>query len=94
MNYSTCASRKSRRHWATGNLEVPLTSQADLDAVKPFMNAAYEGRDQSMIAIYLVAYCANYTGTGGQFHTKHQCLNPTSRWLRTASTNAVSITAT
>ena len=28
----------------TGNLEVPLTSQADLDAVKPFVNAAYEGR--------------------------------------------------
>jgi hypothetical protein len=31
-------------HWGTGNLEVPLTSQADLDAVKPFINAAYEGR--------------------------------------------------
>jgi predicted transport protein len=31
-------------HWGTGNLEVPITSQADLDAVKPFINAAYEGR--------------------------------------------------
>ncbi|TSA12876.1 MAG: DUF91 domain-containing protein [Comamonadaceae bacterium] len=31
-------------HWGTGNLEVPLTSQADLDAVKPFINAAYEGK--------------------------------------------------
>ena len=31
-------------HWGTGNLEVPLTSQADLDAVKPFIIAAYEGR--------------------------------------------------
>ena len=30
--------------WGTGNLEVLLTSQADLDAVKPFINAAYEGR--------------------------------------------------
>ena len=26
-------------HWGTGNLEAPLTSQADLDAVKPFINA-------------------------------------------------------
>ncbi|MEY3123578.1 MAG: hypothetical protein RLZZ573_98 [Pseudomonadota bacterium] len=31
-------------HWGTGNLEVPITSQADLDAVKPFINAAHEGR--------------------------------------------------
>ena len=31
-------------HWGTGNLEVPLIFQADLDAVKPFINAAYEGR--------------------------------------------------
>jgi predicted transport protein len=31
-------------HWGTGNLEVPLTCQADLDAVKPFINAAYEGK--------------------------------------------------
>lgn len=31
-------------HWGTGNLEVTLTTQADLDAVKPFIMAAYEGR--------------------------------------------------
>lgn len=31
-------------HWGTGNLEVPITSQADLDAVKPFINAAYGGK--------------------------------------------------
>lgn len=31
-------------HWGTGNLEVALTSQSDLDSVKPFINAAYEGR--------------------------------------------------
>lgn len=31
-------------HWGTGNLEVPLSSMADLEAVKPFINAAYEGR--------------------------------------------------
>ena len=31
-------------HWGTGNLEVPITSKADLDAVKPFIHVAYEGR--------------------------------------------------
>jgi predicted transport protein len=31
-------------HWGTGNLEVALTTQADLDAAKPFIMAAYEGR--------------------------------------------------
>jgi predicted transport protein len=31
-------------HWGTGNLEVTLTTQADLDAVKPFIMVAYEGR--------------------------------------------------
>lgn len=31
-------------HWGTGNLEVTLTTQADLDAAKPFIMAAYEGR--------------------------------------------------
>jgi len=31
-------------HWGTGNLEVTLSTQADLDAVKPFIVAAYEGR--------------------------------------------------
>lgn len=30
-------------HWGTGNLEVTLTTQADLDAVKPFIMPAYEG---------------------------------------------------
>jgi predicted transport protein len=31
-------------HWGTGDLEVTLTTMADLEAVKPFINAAYEGR--------------------------------------------------
>lgn len=31
-------------HWGTGNLEVALTALADLDAVKPWIAAAYEGR--------------------------------------------------
>ena len=31
-------------HWGTGDLEVTISSMADLDAVKPFINAAYEGR--------------------------------------------------
>jgi len=31
-------------HWGTGNLEVALTTLADLDAVKPWIAAAYEGR--------------------------------------------------
>ena len=31
-------------HWGTGNLEVVLTSLADLDAAKPWIAAAYEGR--------------------------------------------------
>ncbi|MFZ4625932.1 MAG: DUF5655 domain-containing protein, partial [Rhodoferax sp.] len=31
-------------HWGTGNLEVTINTMADLDAVKPFINAAYEGR--------------------------------------------------
>jgi predicted transport protein len=30
-------------HWGTGNLEVTLSTQADLDAAKPFIMAAYEG---------------------------------------------------
>jgi predicted transport protein len=33
-------------HWGTGNLEVPLASLVDLDSVKPFIRAAYEGRAQ------------------------------------------------
>lgn len=31
-------------HWGTGNLEVTLSTQADLDAAKPFIMAAYERR--------------------------------------------------
>jgi predicted transport protein len=31
-------------HWGTGNLEVTISTMADLDAVKPFINTAYEGR--------------------------------------------------
>lgn len=31
-------------HWGTGNLEVTLSTQCDLDAAKPFIMAAYEGR--------------------------------------------------
>lgn len=36
-------------HWGTGNLEVTLTAQADLDAAKPFIMAAYEGRGTAAI---------------------------------------------
>lgn len=31
-------------HWGTGNLEVTVSTMADLDAAKPFINTAYEGR--------------------------------------------------
>ena len=31
-------------HWGTGDLELALTSQADLDAAKPLILMAYEGR--------------------------------------------------
>ncbi|RFO96531.1 DUF91 domain-containing protein [Rhodoferax lacus] len=31
-------------HWGTGDLELTLRSMADLDAAKPFISAAYEGR--------------------------------------------------
>ncbi len=31
-------------HWGTGNLEVTLNTMADLEAAKPFIMAAYEGR--------------------------------------------------
>lgn len=31
-------------HWGTGDVEVPLLTTADLDAVKPFIMAAYAGR--------------------------------------------------
>lgn len=32
-------------HWGTGNLELVLSSLADLEAAKPFIAAAYEGRN-------------------------------------------------
>lgn len=32
-------------HWGTGNLEVVLSSLADLEAAKPLIAAAYEGRN-------------------------------------------------
>jgi predicted transport protein len=35
-------------HWGTGDVEIPITSLADLDAVKPFILAAYEGRGTSV----------------------------------------------
>lgn len=31
-------------HWGTGDLEVSLTSQADLETVKPLIQMAYQGR--------------------------------------------------
>jgi predicted transport protein len=31
-------------HWGTGDLELSLSSQADLDAAKPLILMAYEGR--------------------------------------------------
>ncbi len=31
-------------HWGTGNVEIPLASLADLEAAKPFIALAYEGR--------------------------------------------------
>ena len=34
-------------HWGTGDVVIPLATQADLDAVKPFIAEAYEGRSQA-----------------------------------------------
>lgn len=31
-------------HWGTGDLEIALSTLVDLDAVKPLIAAAYEGR--------------------------------------------------
>lgn len=31
-------------HWGTGDLEIALSTPAELDAVKPLIAAAYEGR--------------------------------------------------
>lgn len=36
-----------RGHWGTGDVVIPLATQADLDAVKPFISEAYEGRSQA-----------------------------------------------
>jgi predicted transport protein len=35
---------RQQGHWGTGDLELALASQADLDAVKPLILMAYEGR--------------------------------------------------
>lgn len=37
-------------HWGTGDLELALLSQADLDAAKPLILMAYEGRGVASIA--------------------------------------------
>lgn len=34
-------------HWGTGDVEVSLSTLADLEAAKPFIAAAYEGRSQA-----------------------------------------------
>lgn len=34
-------------HWGTGDVEISLTTLADLEAVKPFIVEAYEGRSQA-----------------------------------------------
>lgn len=34
-------------HWGTGDVVIPLATLADLDAVKPFIAEAYEGRSQA-----------------------------------------------
>jgi predicted transport protein len=34
-------------HWGTGDVEIPLATLADLDAAKPFIAEAYEGRSQA-----------------------------------------------
>lgn len=34
-------------HWGTGDVEVPLATMADLEAAKPFIAEAYEGRSQA-----------------------------------------------
>ncbi|MGE3779679.1 MAG: DUF5655 domain-containing protein [Pirellulaceae bacterium] len=35
---------RQKGHWGTGDLELSLASQADLDAAKPLIQMAYEGR--------------------------------------------------
>ncbi len=34
-------------HWGTGDVEIPLSTLTDLEAAKPFIAAAYEGRSQT-----------------------------------------------
>lgn len=34
-------------HWGTGDVEIPLYTLTDLEAAKPFIAAAYEGRSQT-----------------------------------------------
>lgn len=34
-------------HWGTGDVELALSTMADLEAAKPFIAAAYEGRSQA-----------------------------------------------
>lgn len=34
----------SKGHWGTGDVEIALANLADLDAAKPFIMQAYEGR--------------------------------------------------
>ncbi len=36
-------------HWGTGNLELVLTTLVDLEAAKPWIAAAYEGRDPGFV---------------------------------------------
>ena len=38
-------------HWGTGDLELALVSQTDLDAAKPLIQMAYEGRGAASIAV-------------------------------------------
>ncbi|MEZ5653209.1 MAG: DUF5655 domain-containing protein [Burkholderiaceae bacterium] len=37
-------------HWGTGDLEVSLSSQSNLDAAKPLIQMAYEGRAPTLAA--------------------------------------------
>jgi predicted transport protein len=41
-------------HWGTGDLELALVSQADLEAAKPLILMAYEGRGAASIAALTV----------------------------------------
>ncbi|MDP4077465.1 DUF5655 domain-containing protein [Acidovorax sp. A1169] len=37
-------------HWGTGDVEIALTTLADLEAAKPFIVEAYEGRSQTKVS--------------------------------------------